>query len=192
MYNMSTNNQHNQQNSRINMQPMTISQTVQVIQDYQAPQLSSTVYPFQPQENVFMEEYSFYYKVYNDFQIYHIICKQISFELISRLLSNHDCLAQNHVQSNDLHVFYYQQPDDKKIYQVMCEIVSYNSIIYMLNKIKYGIELSLNLQENSDFSREYKENLEFHLRQDLNDYLAPIDTSQQPINYPQGHIDTNV
>ena len=97
-------------------------------------------------------------------------------------MSNHDCcLTQNHVQPNNLHVFYYQQPDDKKTYQVICEVVSYTFIICTLNKIKYGIEQNLNVQENSDFSKEHKENLEFHLKQDLNNYLAPIDTYQQPM-----------
>ena len=139
----------------------------------------------------------FFYKAHNDFQIYHITCEEISFEVV---LSN---LTQNYVQPNNLHVFYFQQPDDKKIYKVICEVVSYNFIICTLNKIKYGIEQSLNVQENSDFSKEHKENLEFHLKQDLNNYLAPIYTSQQPMvdnniivqssNYPQGHINnTNI
>ena len=123
-----------------------------------------------------MAEYSFFYKAHNDFQNYHITCKEISFEVISR---NHDCLTQNHI-------FYYQQPDDKKTYQVICEVVSYTFIICTLNKIKYGIEQNLNVQENSDFSKEHKENLEFHLKQDLNNYLAPIYTSQQPM------VDNNI
>src|SRR5438046_299913 len=153
---MNTNNQYNQQNYRANMQPMTISQAVQAI--YQAPQPSPTIINIsQPQENVFIAEYPFFYKVHNDNQIYHITCKEISFEAISRLLSNHDCLTQNHVQPNNLHVFYYQQPDDKKIYQVICEVVSYTFIICTLNKIKYGIEQNFNVQENSDFSNEHKE-----------------------------------
>ena len=76
----------NQQNS--NTQPMTISQTVQVIQGTQP---SSTINVSQPQENVFMTEYSFFYKAYNDLQIYHITCKEISFDEVSHLLSNHDC-----------------------------------------------------------------------------------------------------
>ena len=160
---MNTNNQHN----RANMQPMTISQTVQVIQP------SSTINVSRPQENIIMAEYSFFYKTYNDFQIYHITCKEISFEIV---LSN---LTQNYVPPINLHVFYYQQPDDKKIYQVVCEIISYNFIICMLNKINYGIELGPNIQENLDFSKEHKENLEFYLKQDLNEYLAPIDTYQQ-------------
>ena len=79
----------------------------------------------------------FFYKAHNGFQIYHITCKEISFEVV---LSN---LTQNYVQPNNLHLFYFQQPDDKKIYKVICEVVSYNFIICTLNKIKYGIEQNL-------------------------------------------------
>ena len=43
----------------------------------------------------------------------------------------------------------------------------------MLNRINYGIELNDQRQENLDFSREYKENLEFYLKQDLINYLSP-------------------
>ena len=188
-------NTNNQQSSRTNMQPMTISQTVQVIQGSQP---YSTINFSQSQGNVFMAEYSFFYKAYNDSQVYHITCKEISFEVV---LSN---LIQNHVSPSYLHVFYHQQPDDKKIYQVICEVVSYNFIICMLNKINYGIELGPNIQENLDFSKEHRENLEFYLKQDLNNYLAPIDISQQPMiynntvnqssnysNYSQGHINNN-
>src|SRR2546429_9784959 len=109
------------------MHPMTISQTVQVIQETQP---SSTINVFQPQDNISMVKYSFFYKAYNDFQIYHITCEEISFEVV---LSN---LTQYYVQPNNSHVFYFQQPDDKKIYKVLCEVVSYNFIICMLNKIK--------------------------------------------------------
>ncbi len=80
---MNANNQHNQQNSHTNMQPMTINQTVQVIQ----------------------AEYSFFYKAHNDFQIYNITCKEIPFEVVSHLLSNHNFSTR--VQPSNLHVFYY-------------------------------------------------------------------------------------
>src|SRR6266542_6231348 len=128
------NNHHNQQNSRDNIQPMNNSQTVQVIQGVQP---FSTNNVSRLQENIFMVETSFFYKVNNDFQIYQITCKETSFEVV---LSN---LTQNYSQPNNLHVFYYQQSDDKKIYQVICEVVSYNFIVYTLNKIKYGIEQTL-------------------------------------------------
>jgi hypothetical protein len=137
-----------------------------------------------------MAEYLFFYKAYNDSQIYNINCKEISFETISRLLStnSNDCLTQNNTQPNNTHVFYFQHPVDKKIYKVTCEIVRYNYILWMLNKINYDIELNLNEQQQQEtFSREHKENLEFHLKQYLTNYLAPINTYQQ-----HTHVNTNI
>ncbi|PKY43914.1 hypothetical protein RhiirA4_458025 [Rhizophagus irregularis] len=130
------------------------------------------------QDNV-IAEYSFFYKAGNDHQIYHITCKEISFEIVSHLLSNPVCLTQNYIQSDNLHVFYHQQPDDKKIYQVICELVSYKFIIDLLNKINYGIEINDLRQENLDFSRECKENLEFYLKQDLTHCLASNKINEQ-------------
>ncbi|RIA89740.1 hypothetical protein C1645_824383 [Glomus cerebriforme] len=167
-----------------------------------APQVLSSNNISQPQENVAMVRYSFFYKAYNDFQIYHITCEETPFEIVSRLLRNHDCVTQNFVQQNNLHVFYYQQPDDKKIYKIICEVVSYTFIIRMLNKINYDIDLSFNEQQQEVFFEEHKVNLEFHLKHDLANYLAPIDTSQQPmadnnivnqsLDYTQDHINTNI
>ncbi|RIA83638.1 hypothetical protein C1645_833505 [Glomus cerebriforme] len=131
-----------------------------------------------PQENVVMAKYSFFYKAYNDFQIYHITYEEITFEIISRLLSDHDCITQSHIQPNNLHVFYYQHPDDKKIYKIICEVISYTYIIRVLNKINYGIDLSFNEHQQVVFSKEHKINLEFHLKNDLINYLAPIYTFQ--------------
>ncbi|RIA95628.1 hypothetical protein C1645_757116 [Glomus cerebriforme] len=72
----------------------------------------------------------------------------------------------------------------------------------MLNKINYGIEQSFNEQQQDVFSKEHKVNLEFHLKNDLNNYLAPIYTSQHPmtdndimnqsLDYTQDHINTNI
>ena len=148
---MPTNNQYI---NNVNMQP-------QATQGYQqALQISSSNNFSQPAA---MAEYSFFYKTYNDSQIYHIICKEITF---------YDCLSfQNHVQPSNTHVFYYQQPYDKKIYQIICEVVSYNFVVYLLNKINYGIELNFNHQENPDFSSCRKENLELHLKQDLINFI---------------------
>jgi hypothetical protein len=124
-------------------------------------------------------EHSFFYKAWNDLQIYHITCKEISFEIVSHLLKNNGCSTQNYVQTDDFHVFYHQQPDDKKIYQINCELVSYKFIIDLLNKINYGIEINDQRQENLNFSRECKENLEFHLKQDLIYYLASNKIDEQ-------------
>jgi len=140
--------QHDDANT--NVQPMTISQTIQVIQDYQPQSLSDSL-----SKNVVINECSFYYKACIDFTIYRITCEEISFELVSQLLSNHDCSIQNHVPSNNFHVFYYQQPDDKKIYKVVCEMV---------------------------FSKEHKKNLEFHLKRDLNHELNNVIMSNNNFN----------
>jgi hypothetical protein len=184
---------------------MTVSQSIQVIQDHQdhrASQVSSSINSSQPQENIDMAEHSFFYKTNNDFQIYHIICKEISFEIISHLLSNNDYLTQNNVQLNNTHVFYFQQPYDKKIYKVTCEVARYNYIIWMLNKINYGIELNFSGQQQETFSREHKKNLEIHLKHDLISYLAPNNTFQQhtignnivnqSLDYSQGYTNANV
>src|SRR2546423_10618596 len=66
--------------------PMTITQAIQI---------SSPSNLYQPQANVVIAEYSFFYKAYNDFQIYHITCREVSFETASRLLSNRDHSAQS-------------------------------------------------------------------------------------------------
>ena len=58
-----------------------------------------------------------------------------------------------------------KKPNGKYIYKIICKVASYTYIICMLNKIKYGrIDQNLNVQENLDFSKEHKENLEFHLK----------------------------
>ncbi|GBC09606.1 hypothetical protein RclHR1_00090040 [Rhizophagus clarus] len=130
------------------------------------------------QDNV-IAEYSFFYKAWNDLQIYHVICKEISFEVVSHLLSNNGFSTQNYVQLDNLHVFYHQQPEDKKIYQITCELASYKFIIDLLNKINYGIEIYDQRQEYLNFSRECKENLEFYLKQDLVYYLPPNKINKQ-------------
>ncbi|RIA95632.1 hypothetical protein C1645_757119 [Glomus cerebriforme] len=71
----------------------------------------------------------------------------------------------------------------------------------MLNKFNYGIELSFNEQQEVS-SNEHKVNLEFYLKNDLTNYLAPIYTSQQPmadnniidqsLDSTQDHINTNI
>ncbi|RGB32560.1 hypothetical protein C1646_762715 [Rhizophagus diaphanus] len=137
-------------------------------------QNSSSINLPQPQDNVVMVEFLFFYKPHNDFQIYHITCEEISFEMISRLLTNNNYLTHNNIQLNNSHLFYYQQPDDKKIYKVICEIVSYDYIVRMLNKINYDNELNLNEQQQVEFSQELKDNLELHLKHDLINYLTPF------------------
>jgi hypothetical protein len=132
------------------------------------------------QENVVMSEYSFFYRPCNDFQIYHVVCKEkTSDELVSQLLNN--CLYSSHyLFSNDLFVFYFQQPNDKRIYQITCEMVPHSFILQYLNLNIYGIEIKQDehrqqqqQQRHQEFSDRHKENLEFHLKQLLFDYLTP-------------------
>ncbi|RGB31919.1 hypothetical protein C1646_763547 [Rhizophagus diaphanus] len=189
---MNFNNQHQQQQNSCNVQPMTISQSIQAIQGHQghqASQISSSINIPQLQDNVVMAEYLFYYQPYNDFQVYNITCKEISFDMIYC----HNCLSQNNVT----HVFYFQHPVDKKIYKIICEIVRYNYIVWMLNKIDYNVELNFNGQQQETFSKQHKENLEFHLKHYLTNYLAPINTFQQhiinqPLDNSQGYININI
>ncbi|GBB88716.1 hypothetical protein RclHR1_01530004 [Rhizophagus clarus] len=126
------------------------------------------------QESAIMSEYSFFYRPCNDFQIYHITCREkFSDELISRLLNN--CLYSSHYfYSDDLFVFYFQQTNDKKIYQITCEMVPHSVTVQYLNLNIYGIELKQNEQQQQhqqEFSNKHKENLEFHLKQFLFGYL---------------------
>ncbi|GBB94387.1 hypothetical protein RclHR1_23450002 [Rhizophagus clarus] len=127
-------------------------------------------------ENVIISEYSFFYRPYNDFQIYHITCKEKTpDELIFQLLNN--CLYSSHyLYSDDIFIFYFQQPNDKRIYQITCEMVPHSLIDQYLNLNIYGIEFKQNeqhQQQQQHFSDKHKENLEFHLKHFLFDYLAP-------------------
>ena len=149
--------QHDDSSANINMQPMPSSQN-------EAPLVTSTT---SSQEN--MVEYSFFYRPYNDFQIYHIICKEMSFEeLISQLLNN------NYFHTNEVFMFYFQHPIDKRIYQLTCEMASHSVIVQFLNQNIYGIEINQNEQyhqQHFEFSNSHKENLEFHLKQFLFGFL---------------------
>ncbi len=126
------------------------------------------------------EYYKFFYRPSNDFQIYHITCVEMSFELISQLLNNP--IHNVDIQSNNLYTFYYQQPNNKKIYKVVCEIVSHTFIVQLLNNIHYGVETNLSKQQQDeylDFSNNHKENLELYLKQYLIDYLSSNQINRQ-------------
>ncbi|RGB33407.1 hypothetical protein C1646_761765 [Rhizophagus diaphanus] len=104
--------------------------------------------------------------------------KKTSDEIVSQLLNN--CLYSSHyLFSNDLFVFYFQQPNDKRIYQITCEMVPHSFILQYLNLNIYGIEIKQDehrqqqKQRHQEFSDRHKENLEFHLKQFLFDYLTP-------------------
>src|ERR1044072_8270368 len=119
------------------------------------------------QEAVIMTENQFFYRPFNDFQMYHLICKEIplSFELVSQLINN----SHYYDQSNGTYVFYHERTDSKKIYQMTCKMVSHR----LLNKMIYGIEFNQCEQHQQEFSKEHQENLKFHLKNDLIYYITP-------------------
>ncbi|RIA90165.1 hypothetical protein C1645_849693 [Glomus cerebriforme] len=110
-------------------------------------------------------EYRFFYSSPGDPQIFHVICKEISFESKSEILNDHNCA---------IYTFYYQLPNNK-FFQITCEIVSHSLIVQYLNKKMFGIELIQDEQQEEylQFYKGQKENLECHLKQYLFDYLTP-------------------
>ncbi|CAI2166088.1 266_t:CDS:1 [Funneliformis geosporum] len=127
------------------------------------------------------QESLFYFRPNNDFQIYLVFCKEItSNELIAEL-------SYNYLNANEIFVFYFQHPYDQRIYHVDCEMISHSAIVQHLNLNFFGIELRHNDQQQQqplEFTYDHKQNLEFHLRRSLVDYLAPNQpsTSQQDNN----------
>ncbi|CAI2166620.1 18180_t:CDS:1 [Funneliformis geosporum] len=124
------------------------------------------------------QEIVFYYMPNNDFQIYFIHCKEITFnELISQLLNNNLYSTYNCHNSNNIFVFYFQHPTDQKIYRVTSEMTPHSYIVQYLNFNFYGIEIKQSEQQqhhhqNLEFSNKHKQNLEFHLRQFLIGHLS--------------------
>jgi hypothetical protein len=132
--------------------------------------LSSSNLATRSQETVGLTEYSFFYNPPNDLYIYNIVCKEtpISFELVSQLLENDiNNSTQNYAHSNNLHEFHFLKPEEKKCYKITCELISHASIVRFLSKSIYDIEVRQNglPQQHVTFSKELRENLEFHLRQ---------------------------
>ena len=121
---------------------------------------------------VAMVEHSFYYRPCNDFQIYLVNCKRITISKLISELNNHLSSSHNCIYSNNLFVFYFQHPNDQRIYQVACEMISHSIIVQYLNLNVFGFELKQSEQQQQlEFSKIHKQNLEFHLRQFLIDYL---------------------
>ncbi|GBC06850.1 hypothetical protein RclHR1_00710001 [Rhizophagus clarus] len=167
------------ENQVLNIQAMNV---LQPMQDYQTPHSSLLAHP---QETVATSEYSFFYTPCNDFQMYHIICKEMSFtfESMSQLISNTDNnLINNYVQSNNIYVFYHEQPEIKKIYRVTCEIVSHTFIFQFLNKAIYNIPFIGCERQQQEFSKRHQENLKFHLKRDLTHYLVPKNVYEDNYN----------
>ena len=81
-------------------------------------------------------------------------------------------LKKQNIQSNENEcVFFYQQRYNNRFYQVSCEIVSPILVSNCLNE-KFGIDLQYqNMEEHLTFKLDQKENLEFHLKQYLSQYL---------------------
>jgi hypothetical protein len=148
---------------------------LQPVQYYQSPDSYSIAYH---QETV----YSFFYTPSNDFQIYHITCKEIplSFELVSQLINNaEDNSIHNYSQSNNIYVFYHEQPETEKIYRVTCEMIPHTFIYQFLNKIIYGNQFTQCEHQQQEFSNRHQENLKFHLKRNLTHYLVPKQTHEQ-------------
>ncbi|CAI2165583.1 14147_t:CDS:1 [Funneliformis geosporum] len=167
------------------IQPISSSKFLQPIQChhiYPSPHFPSSD-PFQNNQGNFntigpktshaWNEYKFFYKPLNDFQIYDIFCKEISFEQYLKYID---------VQSSNKYVFPFQQPVDKKIYQVTCEMIPHLFVVQFLNKNIRNIELNLNEQPYVKFSEQHKINLRLHLEEFLIINLAPNQICKQNYN----------
>ncbi|RGB37104.1 hypothetical protein C1646_757358 [Rhizophagus diaphanus] len=146
------------ENQAFNIHPR---HTLQPMQVYQQMSLQSPHPPLltRSQKTDIISEYSFFYAPCNDFQTYHIICKEISFnfESASQLISNtNNNLMNNYVQPNNIFMFYHEQPEIKKIYQ--------------------------------EFSKWHQENLKFHLKKDLVHYLAQVNIYDDNYNVQKRFI----
>lgn len=182
------------QSSQVNLNNQAMN-SLQPVQDHLAPDSSSLDYP---QETVVTNEHSFFYAPHNDFQIYRITCEEIplSFELVSQLINRTD----KYSHSNNIYVFYHEQPETKRIYKITCEMISHTVIFQFLNKIIYGNIFTQYEHQQQEFSNSHQENLKFHLKKDLTNYLVPKQTHGQNydsfsnidvVNHPQKY-NTNI
>ncbi|GBB95643.1 hypothetical protein RclHR1_25860002 [Rhizophagus clarus] len=113
----------------------------------------------------------FFFRPPNDFYHYHVICKEISNDIVACLLNK--SIKEGNVQSNENeYIFYYQQQYNNRLYQVSCEIVSPLLVNDCLCKNFLGVEFKQNMeQEHLAFTFDQKEYLEFHLKNYLSQYL---------------------
>src|SRR5688572_4366647 len=95
---------------------------------------SLTIPPDNENQPTTTTKHSFFYRPYNDFEMYHITCKEvpITFNLVSWLINNSD---HYYDQSNCTYVFYHEQTDSKIILEITCKMVSHQ----FLNKMIYNI-----------------------------------------------------
>ncbi|CAB4443182.1 unnamed protein product [Rhizophagus irregularis] len=113
----------------------------------------------------------FFFRPPNDYYHYHVICKEISNDIIAYLLNK--SLKERSVQPNENEcIFYYQQQCNNRLYQVSCEIVSPLLVNNCLSKNFLGVEFQQNMeQEHIVLTFDQKEYLECHLKKYLSQYL---------------------
>ncbi|CAB4393624.1 unnamed protein product [Rhizophagus irregularis] len=113
----------------------------------------------------------FFFRPPNDYYHYHVICKEISNDIVAYLLNK--SLKERSVQPNENEcIFYYQQQCNNRLYQVSCEIVSPLLVNNCLSKNFLGVEFQQNMeQEHIVLTFDQKEYLECHLKKYLSQYL---------------------
>ena len=110
----------------------------------------------------------FFFRPPNDFYHYHVICKEISYDVIEQLLNN----PSNGFGANENEcVFFYQQKCNDRFYQISCEIVSPLLVNNCLCSHFLGFELHNMEQEHLAFTFYQKANLENRLKQYLSQYV---------------------
>src|ERR1044072_1545287 len=94
----------------------------------------------------------FFFRPPNDSYHYHVICKEISYDVIERLLNKP--LNGNNVSLNEnectFFAFFYQQKCNDRFYQISCEIVPPLLVNNCLNQNFLGFELQ---QQNMEQER---------------------------------------
>ncbi|RIA91358.1 hypothetical protein C1645_875504 [Glomus cerebriforme] len=112
----------------------------------------------------------FFYRPPNDSFHYYINCKEISYDTVIYLLNNLE--ERNNRSDGHEYIFYYRQYGGR-VYEISCEIVSPFLIDNCLNKNFLGIELQQNAAQEHclSFTFSQKENLKYHLKQYLSQYL---------------------
>ncbi|RGB28666.1 hypothetical protein C1646_796767 [Rhizophagus diaphanus] len=154
------------ENQAHNLQAGALNNALLPMQYYQqVPQPSSLA---QSQEIV--NEHSFFYTPPNNYQLYHIICKEIS---ASQLISNtENNLMNDYNQPNNIFVFHHEPPEIKKIYQITCEMISHTFLFQFLNRTNYNIQF-FKYEHQQEFSKRHREYLKVHLKNDLIHFLKP-------------------
>ena len=113
----------------------------------------------------------FFFRPPNDLYHYHVICKEISYDIVEHLLNN----PLNGNINEDEYTFFYQQRCNDRFYQVSCEIVSPFLVNNCLSIHFLGVELEQNMeQERLSFIIDRKAHLEHHLKQYLSKYLLKL------------------